>query len=379
MNIVMVGSGYVGLVSGACFADFGHNVTCVDKDARKIEALQAGRIPIYEPGLAELVAKNMKSGQLAFTTELDGAVAAADAVFIAVGTPTRRGDGHADLSYVHEAAREIARAVTGFTVVVTKSTVPVGTGDSVERIITETNEGADVAVASNPEFLREGAAITDFKRPDRIVVGSDDPLARAVMNEIYRPLFINASPMMFTTRRTAELIKYYLLASLAAGPGLIVLIPLRFFRYRTLRYEFDNEGMTARWGLLFRREVSLTYARIQDIHLVSNIVERWFGLGRVEIQTASGKAGAEMTIEGLPDFEHVRDQLYLRMRGARGGGQAAAEGPAKAAPAPEAARDVDQATAALREAAAELRAIRELLPRLSAPEGRPDRSPGGGA
>jgi UDPglucose 6-dehydrogenase len=208
MNIVMVGSGYVGLVSGACFADFGHNVICVDKDASKIEALQKGRIPIYEPGLSELVAKNMKSGQLAFTTELDGAVAAADAVFIAVGTPTRRGDGHADLSYVHEAAREIARAVTGFTVVVTKSTVPVGTGDSVERIITETNEGADVAVASNPEFLREGAAITDFKRPDRIVVGSDDPRARAVMNEIYRPLFINASPMMFTTRRTAELIKY---------------------------------------------------------------------------------------------------------------------------------------------------------------------------
>ncbi|MBN9266087.1 MAG: UDP-glucose/GDP-mannose dehydrogenase family protein [Hyphomicrobium sp.] len=208
MNIVMVGSGYVGLVSGACFADFGHNVTCVDKDARKIEALQAGRIPIYEPGLAELVAKNAKSGQLAFTTELEGPVAEADAVFIAVGTPSRRGDGHADLSYVHEAAREIARAVQGFTVVVTKSTVPVGTGDEVERIIRETNTAADVAVASNPEFLREGAAISDFKRPDRIVVGTDDDRARQVMNEIYRPLFINASPMMFTTRRTAELIKY---------------------------------------------------------------------------------------------------------------------------------------------------------------------------
>ncbi|WP_072385107.1 UDP-glucose/GDP-mannose dehydrogenase family protein [Hyphomicrobium sp. CS1BSMeth3] len=208
MNIVMVGSGYVGLVSGACFADFGHNVTCVDKDARKIEALQAGRIPIYEPGLAELVAKNAKSGQLAFTTELEGPVAEADAAFIAVGTPSRRGDGHADLSYVHEAAREIARAVQGFTVVVTKSTVPVGTGDEVERIIRETNANADVAVASNPEFLREGAAISDFKRPDRIVVGTDDDRARQVMNEIYRPLFINASPMMFTTRRTAELIKY---------------------------------------------------------------------------------------------------------------------------------------------------------------------------
>jgi len=208
MNIVMVGSGYVGLVSGACFADFGHNVTCVDKDTRKIEALKAGSIPIYEPGLAELVAKNMKSGQLSFTTELAEPVSAADAVFIAVGTPSRRGDGHADLSYVHEAAREIARAVQGFTVVVTKSTVPVGTGDAVERIIAETNNDADVAVASNPEFLREGAAIADFKRPDRIVVGTDDPRARAVMNEIYRPLYINASPMMFTTRRTAELIKY---------------------------------------------------------------------------------------------------------------------------------------------------------------------------
>ncbi|MBN9262209.1 MAG: UDP-glucose/GDP-mannose dehydrogenase family protein [Hyphomicrobium sp.] len=173
-----------------------------------MEALQAGRIPIYEPGLAELVAKNAKSGQLAFTTELEGPVAEADAVFIAVGTPSRRGDGHADLSYVHEAAREIARAVQGFTVVVTKSTVPVGTGDEVERIIRETNTAADVAVASNPEFLREGAAISDFKRPDRIVVGTDDDRARQVMNEIYRPLFINASPMMFTTRRTAELIKY---------------------------------------------------------------------------------------------------------------------------------------------------------------------------
>ena len=208
MNIVMVGSGYVGLVSGACFADFGHNVTCVDKDVGKIDALKAGRIPIFEPGLAEIVAKNMKSGQLAFTTEIAEAVGAADAVFIAVGTPSRRGDGHADLSYVHEAAREIARAVKGFTVVVTKSTVPVGTGDDVERIIAETNKDADVAVASNPEFLREGAAISDFKRPDRIVVGTDDDRARQVMNEIYRPLFINASPMMFTTRRTAELIKY---------------------------------------------------------------------------------------------------------------------------------------------------------------------------
>lgn len=215
MNIVMIGSGYVGLVSGVCFADFGHRVTCVDTDADKIAALAAGRIPIYEPGLDDLVAKNVRDGRITFTTDLAGPVGEADAVFIAVGTPSRRGDGHADLSYVWAAAREIATALTGFTVVVTKSTVPVGTGDEVERIIREVNPQADAAVVSNPEFLREGAAIADFKRPDRIVVGIDDDRAREVMTEVYRPLYLNASPLMFTSRRTAELIKYAANAFLA--------------------------------------------------------------------------------------------------------------------------------------------------------------------
>jgi len=211
----MIGAGYVGLVSGVCFADFGHDVTCVDTDASKIAALEAGRIPIYEPGLEDLVASNVRGGRLTFSTDVASAVAGADAVFIAVGTPSRRGDGHADLSYVHAAARDIAKAVTGFTVVVTKSTVPVGAGDEVERIIRETNPDADVAVASNPEFLREGAAISDFKRPDRVVIGTVDERARAVMSEIYRPLSLNASPLMFTERRTAELIKYAANAFLA--------------------------------------------------------------------------------------------------------------------------------------------------------------------
>lgn len=211
----MIGSGYVGLVSGVCFADFGHNVICVDKDPAKIEALQAGRIPIFEPGLEDLVAKNVRDGRLSFSLDIVGPVSGADAVFIAVGTPSRRGDGHADLSYVHAAAAEIASAVRGFTVVVDKSTVPVGTGDEVERIIRAKNPDADVAVVSNPEFLREGAAIQDFKRPDRIVVGTTDPRARDVMNEVYRPLFLNTSPMIFTDRRTAELIKYAANAFLA--------------------------------------------------------------------------------------------------------------------------------------------------------------------
>ncbi|PXA92582.1 UDP-glucose 6-dehydrogenase [Caulobacter sp. D4A] len=208
MRIVMVGSGYVGLVSGACFADFGHDVICVDKAAEKIEALKQGVIPIFEPGLEALVESNVKSRRLSFTTELGPAVADADVVFIAVGTPSRRGDGHADLGYVYAAAREIAEALTGFTVIVTKSTVPVGTGDEVERIIRETNPDADFAVVSNPEFLREGAAIEDFKRPDRIVVGLSDERARGVMTEVYRPLYLNQSPLLFTSRRTSELIKY---------------------------------------------------------------------------------------------------------------------------------------------------------------------------
>jgi UDPglucose 6-dehydrogenase len=207
MRIAMIGAGYVGLVSGTCFADFGHDVTCIDKDADKIAALKQCQIPIYEPDLEQLVATGMNAGRLKFATDLSS-IADADAVFIAVGTPSRRGDGHADLSYVHAAAGEIAAHLKDFTVIVTKSTVPVGTGDEVERIIRKTNPAADFAVASNPEFLREGAAIRDFQHPDRIVVGTEDERARKVMGEIYRPLYLNQAPILYTSRRTAELIKY---------------------------------------------------------------------------------------------------------------------------------------------------------------------------
>src|SRR5579864_2773859 len=197
MRIAMIGTGYVGLVSGACFADFGHQVTCVDKDAEKIAALKRGEIPIFEPGLDPLVATNVKAKRLDFTTDLSAPVAEADAVFIAVGTPSRRGDGHADLSYVYAAAREIASALSGFTVVVNKSTVPVGTGDEVERVLREANPSAEFAVISNPEFLREGAAIGDFKHPDRIVIGGEDERGLAAIREVYRPLFLGGkSPLI---------------------------------------------------------------------------------------------------------------------------------------------------------------------------------------
>ncbi|ESQ82245.1 UDP-glucose 6-dehydrogenase [Asticcacaulis sp. AC466] len=211
----MIGSGYVGLVSGVCFAEFGHDVICMDLNAEKIEGLKKGIIPIFEPGLEEMTLDNVKAGRLSFTTDIKAAVASSDVVFIGVGTPTNKETGHADLKYVYAAARDIAQAVDGFTVVVTKSTVPVGTGDEVERIIRETNPDADVAVVSNPEFLREGAAIKDFMIPNRIVVGIEDERARPVMTEVYRPLFINQSPLMFTTRRTSELIKYAANAFLA--------------------------------------------------------------------------------------------------------------------------------------------------------------------
>jgi len=211
----MIGTGYVGLVSGACFADFGHVVTCVDKDASKIEKLLKGEIPIFEPGLDDLVAQNVREGRLFFTTEPTEAIRNADAIFIAVGTPSRRGDGHADLSYVYGAAEEIADLIQGYTIVVTKSTVPVGTGDEVEKIIKKRRPDADFAVVSNPEFLREGAAIADFKRPDRIVVGTDDERARELMRELYRPLYLNETPILFTERRTSELIKYAANAFLA--------------------------------------------------------------------------------------------------------------------------------------------------------------------
>jgi UDPglucose 6-dehydrogenase len=215
MKIAMVGSGYVGLVSGACFADFGHEVVCIDKDASKIERLDNGIMPIYEPGLDELVAANVKAGRLSFTTDLAAGIRDASAVFIAVGTPSRRGDGHADLSFVYAVAREVGESLANDAVVVTKSTVPVGTGDEVERILSETGCTHRVSVVSNPEFLREGAAIGDFKRPDRIVLGVEDDFGREVMREVYRPLFLNESPMLFVSRRSSELIKYAANAFLA--------------------------------------------------------------------------------------------------------------------------------------------------------------------
>ncbi len=208
MRVTMIGTGYVGLVSGACFADFGHTVVCVDKDPSKIERLDRGEMPIFEPGLGALVAENVRAGRLSFTIDGADAIRNADVVFIAVGTPTRRGDGHADLSYVYAAAEEIAGLIQGFTVIVNKSTVPVGTGDEVEAIIRRVNPDAEFAVVSNPEFLREGAAIEDFKRPDRVVIGTEDERAKTVMAEIYRPLSLNDFPVIYTARRTSELIKY---------------------------------------------------------------------------------------------------------------------------------------------------------------------------
>jgi UDPglucose 6-dehydrogenase len=215
MHITMIGAGYVGLVSGACFADFGHNVCCVDTDAAKVDALKHGKIPIFEPGLDEIVARNVKAGRLTFTTRIAEGLEKAEAVFIAVGTPSRRGDGHADISYVLAAAKEIAQAATRPLVVVTKSTVPVGTGDEIEKVLAEVKPKAKISVVSNPEFLREGAAIEDFKRPDRIVIGTDDKDAREVMSAVYRPLNLNQAPILFTGRRTAELTKYAANAFLA--------------------------------------------------------------------------------------------------------------------------------------------------------------------
>jgi UDPglucose 6-dehydrogenase len=215
MRIAMIGTGYVGLVSGACLSEFGHDVTCVDKMADKIAALRGGAIPIFEPGLDQVVDTNAKAGRLRFDTDIGAAVQSADAVFVAVGTPSRRGDGHADLTYVYDAAREIARALDGYTVVVTKSTVPVGTSREVEQIVRETNPSAQFDMASNPEFLREGSAIEDFRRPDRVVVGCDTDRARHAIREIYRPLYLNETPILFTSRESSELIKYAANAFLA--------------------------------------------------------------------------------------------------------------------------------------------------------------------
>ncbi len=215
MRVTMIGAGYVGLVSGACFADFGHEVVCVDKDEEKIRKLEDGVMPIYEPGLESLVAENVKAGRLSFSLDLAASTPDADAVFIAVGTPSRRGDGFADLTYVYQAAEEIAKVIKGYTVIVTKSTVPVGTGAEVEAIINRTRPDAEFSVVSNPEFLREGAAINDFKRPDRVIVGVEDEQSIAVMRELYRPLYLNETPVVFTNRSTSELIKYAANAFLA--------------------------------------------------------------------------------------------------------------------------------------------------------------------
>ena len=215
MRITMIGTGYVGLVSGVCFSDFGHDVICVDKDPRKIEMLNAGQVPIYEPGLDALMARNVEAGRLSFTTDLAPAVDGADAVFIAVGTPTRRGDGHADLTYVMAAAEEVAQALTGYAVIVTKSTVPVGTNRRVKQVVAKANPGADFDVASNPEFLREGAAIDDFMKPDRVVVGVQSDRAAQVIAEIYRPLFLREFPIVTTDLESAEMIKYAANAFLA--------------------------------------------------------------------------------------------------------------------------------------------------------------------
>ncbi len=215
MRVAMIGSGYVGLVSGACFSEFGHHVICVDSDEQKIAALKSGQMPIFEPGLEDLVSANIRAGRLAFSTEIKRAVPEADAVFIAVGTPSRRGDGHADLNYVFGAAEQIAAALESYTVIITKSTVPVGTGRRVEEKIRNLRPDADFDVASNPEFLREGSAIEDFRRPDRVVCGTESMRARDALREIYRPLYLNETPILFTTRESAELIKYAANAFLA--------------------------------------------------------------------------------------------------------------------------------------------------------------------
>lgn len=216
MRVAMIGTGYVGLVSGACFSEFGHNVVCVDKDQSKIDGLHKGKMPIFEPGLDDLVENNVKAGRLTFTTELESSIKNVEVVFIAVGTPSRRGDGHADLSYVYAAAKEIAEVMSGYTVIVTKSTVPVGTGREVERIIRETRPDADFDVVSNPEFLREGSAIEDFMRPDRVVIGTHSERAQEVMRILYRPLFLIETPIVFTSRQSSELIKYAANTFLAA-------------------------------------------------------------------------------------------------------------------------------------------------------------------
>ena len=333
MQITMIGSGYVGLVSGACFSDFGHDVICVDKDESKIDALKAGKIPIFEPGLEELVARNVQAGRLSFTTDLAEAAASADAIFIAVGTPSRRGDGHADLSYVHAAAAEIAEVLQGFTVIVNKSTVPVGTGDDVERIIARTNPNAEFAVVSNPEFLREGAAIDDFKHPDRIVIGGSDERGMQVMREVYRPLFLGGkSPMVEMSRRGAELTKYagnaFLatkitfineIADLCEKVGADVRDVARGIGLdNRIGNKFLNAG-PGYGGSCFPKDTIALLKTAQDFEAPQRIVEavvavndhRKRAMGRKVIQAAGGDVrGKRIAILGLtfkPNTDDMRD------------------------------------------------------------------------
>ncbi|WP_125954957.1 UDP-glucose/GDP-mannose dehydrogenase family protein [Novosphingobium sp. MD-1] len=333
MQITMIGSGYVGLVSGACFSDFGHDVICVDKDEAKIDALKAGKIPIFEPGLEELVARNVQAGRLSFTTDLAEAAASADAIFIAVGTPSRRGDGYADLSYVHAAAAEIAEVLQGFTVIVNKSTVPVGTGDDVERIIARTNPNAEFAVVSNPEFLREGAAIDDFKHPDRIVIGGSDERGMQVMREVYRPLFLGGkSPMVEMSRRGAELTKYagnaFLatkitfineIADLCEKVGADVRDVARGIGLdNRIGNKFLNAG-PGYGGSCFPKDTIALLKTAQDFEAPQRIVEavvavndhRKRAMGRKVIQAAGGDVrGKRIAILGLtfkPNTDDMRD------------------------------------------------------------------------
>jgi UDPglucose 6-dehydrogenase len=371
MRVAMIGSGYVGLVSGACFADFGHEVVCVDVNAQRIADLRKGIIPIYEPGLDRLVADNVAANRLSFTTDLNEAVPTAEAVFIAVGTPERRGDGHADLRYVQEAAREIARAMAGYTVVVNKSTVPVGTGDMVEGIIREVRPDAEFSVVSNPEFLREGAAIEDFKRPDRVVVGANDERAKQVMAELYRPLSLNAAPVLFTDRRTAELTKYAANAFLATKITFIneiadlceevgadvQLVARGIGMDKRIGPKFLNAG-PGYGGSCFPKDTKALMRSAQDYGVAMRIVEsvvavndaRKTAMARKVVKACGGSVqGKTIAVLGLtfkPNTDDMRDSPAISIIGAlqRAGAQIRAFDPVGMDQARKELQDVTYAT-----------------------------------
>ena len=329
MRIAMIGAGYVGLVSGSCFSDFGHEVVCIDTNEEKIKALKAGKVPIFEPGLETLIERNVEAGRLTFETDLSRAAAEADVIFIAVGTPSRRGDGHADISFVEQAARDIARVIEGFTVIVNKSTVPVGTGDTVERIIRTIRPDADFAVVSNPEFLREGAAIEDFKRPDRIVVGSDDERALAVMRQVYRPLYLNKAPLVEMSRTSAELAKYAGNAFLATKIAFINEIAdlcerldaniQDISRAIGLDKRIGRKFLHAGPGSCFPKDTRALLQTANDVERPLQIVEavvssndkRKFAMGRKIIQAVGGNvAGKRIAVLGLtfkPNTDDLRE------------------------------------------------------------------------